>query len=47
MLIQVNCDVKTKKIIFSSNFFKEARFQFGWAGYSAGNKLGFKMKLVK
>lgn len=47
MLIQVNCDVKTRKIIFDSNFFKEAQFQFGWAGYSAGNKLGFKMKLVK
>ena len=47
MLIQVNCDVKSNKIVFSSNFFKEAQFQFGWAGYSAGNKLGFKMKLVK
>ena len=46
-LIQVNVDVMTNQIKFSSNFFREAKFEFGWAGYSAGNKLGFKMKLEK
>lgn len=46
-LIQVNVDVATNQIKFSSNFFREAKFEFGWAGYSAGNKLGFKMKLEK
>ena len=44
-LIQTNVDVKKKNMTFQSNFFKEAEFQFGWAGYAAGNKLGFKMKL--
>ncbi len=46
-LIQTNVDVKKKNMSFKSNFFKEAEFQFGWAGYAAGNKLGFKMKLKK
>jgi hypothetical protein len=46
-LIQVNVDVTKSKIDFQNNFFKEAKFEFGWAGYAAGNKLGFKMKLVK
>ncbi len=44
-LIQTNVDVKKKNMTFQSNFFKEAEFQFGWAGYAAGNKLGFKMKV--
>ncbi len=26
---------------------EDADFQFGWPGYSSGNKLGFKMKLKK
>ena len=47
MLIQVNVDVYKKKINFEHNSFKKAVFEFGWAGYIAGNKLGFKMKLVK
>jgi len=47
VLLQVNVDVKTKQIIFDSNHFKQAEFEFGWAGYAAGNKLGFKMKLRK
>lgn len=46
-LIQVNCDVSKRKINFQSNYFKEAKFEFGWAGYAAGNKLGFKMTMVK
>ena len=46
-LIQTNVDVKNKTMAFQSNFFKEAEFEFGWAGYAAGNKLGFKMKLKK
>ena len=46
-LIQTNVDVKNKTMEFQSNFFKEAEFEFGWAGYAAGNKLGFKMKLKK
>lgn len=46
-LIQVNVNVRKKEIVFDNNFFKDAEFEFGWAGYAAGNKLGFKMKLVK
>ena len=46
-LIQTNVDVNKKNMSFQSNYFKEAEFQFGWAGYAAGNKLGFKMKLKK
>lgn len=42
-LIQVNVDVKNRTINFKSNFFREANFEFNWAGYRAGNKLGFKM----
>lgn len=42
---QVNCDVSKDKIKFKVNSFKNAEFEFGWAGYVAGNKLGFKMKL--
>ena len=45
MLIQVNVDVNKRSIKFSSNRFKDAIFSFGWAGYTAGNKLGFKMVL--
>lgn len=46
-LIQVNVDVKKRTLNFEHNFFRDADFEFGWAGYSGGNKLGFKMKLVK
>lgn len=46
-LIQINVDVMKTKIRFDNNYFKEAEFQFGWAGYSAKNKLGFKMNLTK
>ena len=46
-LIQLNVDVKAKKMVFNSNYFKEAEFQFGWPGYSSGNKLGFKMRLKR
>lgn len=42
---QINCDVSKDKIKFKVNSFKNAEFEFGWAGYVAGNKLGFKMKL--
>lgn len=42
-LLQVNIDVKSDKIIFDSNKFKDSKFEFNWAGYSSGNKLGFKM----
>lgn len=44
-LIQVNVDVRKTGITFKSNYFKDAEFEFGWAGYAAGNKLGFKMKV--
>lgn len=44
-VIQVNCDVTKDKIKFQKNSFTGAEFEFGWAGYTAGNKLGFKMKL--
>ena len=44
-LIQVNVNVKTKTLNFTSNFFKRADFKFSWAGYSGGNTLGFSMKM--
>ena len=44
-LIQVNVDVKKTGISFQYNYFRDAVFEFGWAGYAAGNKLGFKMKI--
>ena len=46
-LIQVNVDVRKSGITFQNNYFKDAEFEFGWAGYAAGNKLGFKMKVKK
>jgi hypothetical protein len=46
-LIQVNVNVRTKVMTFKSNFFKQADFQFEWAGYSAGATLGFIMKMKK
>jgi len=42
-ILQVNVDVKNDKIIFDTSFFKNANFEFGWPGYSSGNKLGFRM----
>ena len=44
-LIQINVDVTKSQIRFKNNYFKDADFQFGWAGYAAKNKLGFKMKV--
>ena len=44
-LIQVNVDVRKTGITFQSNYFRDAEFEFAWAGYTAGNKLGFKMKV--
>lgn len=46
-LIQVNVDAKKNTISFKHNFFKEAEFEFEWAGYNGGNKLGFLMSLKK
>jgi len=46
-LIQVNVDVRKSGITFQNNYFKDAEFEFGWAGYAAGNKLGFKMKIKR
>ena len=46
-IIQVNVDLKTKSLNFAKSSFKSAEFIFGWAGYAAGNKLGFKMKMKK
>ena len=46
-LIQVNVDVKSNQMLFKKNRFKDIEFQFGWAGYAAGNKLGFKVKPIK
>lgn len=45
VLLQVNIDVKTNTLNFKHNHFKDADFIFSWAGYSAGNKLGFLMKV--
>lgn len=42
-IIQLNVDVTDKKITFKTSKFKNSKFKFGWAGYSAGNKLGFKL----
>jgi len=44
-IIQVNIDVKKALMYFQHNRFENAEFIFGWAGYAAGNRLGFKMKL--
>ena len=37
--------IKKSLLTFQYNKFSDAEFIFGWAGYAAGNKLGFKMKL--
>ena len=42
-LLQINVDVHKDKIVFKHNKFKDSMFEFNWAGYSSGNKLGFKM----
>jgi hypothetical protein len=44
-IIQVNIDIKKSLLLFQHNKFSEAEFLFGWAGYAAGNKLGFKLNL--
>ena len=46
-LIQINVDVTKSQIGFKNNQFKDSTFQFGWAGYAAKNKLGFKMKVKR
>jgi len=44
-MIQLNVDVTKSIVYFSHERFKNADFKFDWAGFSAGNKLGFlKMK---
>lgn len=42
-LLQINIDVEPNKIVFKKSFFKDSQFEFGWPGYSSGNKLGFRM----
>lgn len=42
-LLQINVDIKKDKLIFGKTFFKNSRFEFGWPGYSSGNKLGFRL----
>lgn len=42
-ILQINVDVTNDKILFKTSFFKNANFEFGWPGYSSGNKLGFRM----
>jgi hypothetical protein len=44
-IIQINIDIKKSLLTFQYNRFSEAEFIFEWAGYDAGNKLGFKMDL--
>ena len=46
-LIQVNVDVKSNQMIFKKNKFKDIEFKFDWAGYTAGNKMGFLAKFKK
>lgn len=38
---QVNISIKPKTITLNQTKFVDAKFKFGWAGYSGGNKLGF------
>lgn len=42
-ILQINIDINNNKIIFKKSFFKDSKFEFGWPGYSSGNKLGFRM----
>lgn len=42
-LLQINVDIKKDRLIFGKSFFKNSRFEFGWPGYSSGNKLGFRI----
>ena len=46
-LAQIDVMVKKNKIEFNSRRFKEAKFQFGWGGYTGANKIGFKMTKMK
>ena len=46
-LLQVNVDVKKQELTFKANKFRDVEFEFGWAGYAAGNKLGYKIKYNK
>jgi hypothetical protein len=47
ILLQTNVNVKKAKMTFRADKFSEAEFEFDWAGYSGGNKLGFKMDFKK
>ena len=47
VLIQAKVDVKKAFMTFRVDNFSEAKFEFGWAGYSGGNKLGYKMDFKK
>lgn len=40
-MVQLNVDVTKSVVYFSHERFKNAEFKFDWAGFSAGNKLGF------
>lgn len=42
-ILQINIDVRSSKIIFRKSYFKDSKFEFGWPGYSSGNKLGFRL----
>ena len=47
ILLQTNVNVKKAKMTFRADKFSEAEFEFDWAGYSGGNKLGFAMDFKK
>ena len=47
ILLQTKVDVKKAKMTFRTDKFSEAEFKFDWGGYSAGNKLGFRMDFKK
>jgi len=47
ILLQTNVNVRKAKMTFRADKFSEAEFEFDWAGYSGGNKLGFKMDFKK
>lgn len=47
ILLQTNVNVRKAKMTFRADKFSEAEFEFDWAGYSGGNKLGFRMDFKK
>ena len=46
ILLQAKVNVKKAFLEFRVDNFKDAVFKFNWAGYSAGNKLGYNMKFT-